>query len=179
MYTRYHINILKKRIKEPRRFIQTITGPRQVGKTTLVEQLLEEINIPHHFCTADSIIQADNSWIEQQWETADYTLEYPKGSADRPEDPEGFKEIKKQAEEKYDALIKSFDEEAVPDSAPQDSVFAEVFQKCRNNKKPLLDFVKQNKEIPTDFWDELLKIDKKFLWQANFGPKWLRSLRVP
>ncbi len=70
MYTRHHINILKKRVEESRRFIQTITGPRQVGKTTLVEQLLEEVNIPYHFCTADSIIQADNSWIEQQWETA-------------------------------------------------------------------------------------------------------------
>lgn len=70
MYKRYHLNILKKRIEEPRRFIQTITGPRQVGKTTLIEQLLDDINTPHHFCTADSIIQADNIWIDQQWETA-------------------------------------------------------------------------------------------------------------
>lgn len=104
---------------------------------------------------------------DQKWESFNYTLEYPKGNADRPEDPEEFKETKKQAEQKYDALVKSFYEEKIPGFAPQDSVFTEVYKKCRNNKQPLLDFVKQNKEIPVDFWNELLKIDKKFLWQAN------------
>jgi hypothetical protein len=104
---------------------------------------------------------------DQNWESFDYTLEYPKGSADRPEDPEEFKKVKKQAEEKYDVLIKSFDEEKIPAFAPQDSIFTEIYKKCRNNKQPLLDFIKQNKEIPADFWDELLEIDKKFLWQAN------------
>jgi len=104
---------------------------------------------------------------DKQWKNSDYTLEYPKGSAESKENPDFFVELKKEAEEKYNTLVKSFDEEKIPDFAPQDSVFVEVFKKCRNNKKPLLDFLKQNKEIPVDFWDELLKIDKKFLWQAN------------
>src|SRR5260221_268209 len=30
------------RLAEPRRFLQMVTGPRQVGKTTLVEQVLAE-----------------------------------------------------------------------------------------------------------------------------------------
>ena len=104
---------------------------------------------------------------DKQWKNSDYTLEYPKGSAERKENPDFFVELKKQAEEKYNTLIKSFNEEKIPDFAPQDSVFIEVFKKCRNNKQTFLEFVKQNKKIPVDFWNELLKIDKKFLWQAN------------
>jgi len=104
---------------------------------------------------------------DKQWKNSDYTLEYPKGSAESKENPEFFVELKKEAEEKYDALIKSFDEEPIPDFAPQDSVFVEVFKKCRNNKKPFLEFIQNNENIPSDFWNKLLEIDVKFLWQAN------------
>jgi len=31
------------RLKEPRRFLQVVAGPRQVGKTTLVRQALERL----------------------------------------------------------------------------------------------------------------------------------------
>ncbi|MCK5050259.1 MAG: transglutaminase domain-containing protein [Candidatus Cloacimonetes bacterium] len=104
---------------------------------------------------------------DQKWKSLDYTLEYPKGSADNKENPEFFAELKKQAERKYDVLIKSFDEKEIPDYVPSDSVFADVFKECRNNKQPLLDFIKENENIPIDFWSKLLEIDKKFLWQAN------------
>ena len=39
-YERQQIKQLAERLKEKRRFIQVIMGPRQVGKTTLVNQLL-------------------------------------------------------------------------------------------------------------------------------------------
>lgn len=104
---------------------------------------------------------------ERKWEDFDFTLQYPKGSFEHPEQPEEFKAVKKQAEQKYDELIKSFDEQEIPDFAPTDSVFTIIYKKCRNNKQPLLDFVKKTCEIPADFWTELDKIDKKFLWQAN------------
>jgi len=104
---------------------------------------------------------------DQQWDNSDYTLEYPKGSAEGKENPEFFTELRKQAEQKYDALIKSFDEEKIPDFAPQDSVFNEVFKKCKNNKKSLLVFIQNNENIPSDFWNKLFEIDVKFLWQAN------------
>ncbi len=48
MFQRPHFQVIKKRIKEPRRFIQVLFGPRQVGKTTLVTQLIQEIDIPAH-----------------------------------------------------------------------------------------------------------------------------------
>lgn len=104
---------------------------------------------------------------DKKWADSDYTLEYPKGSADNPEDPQDFKLLKKQAEENYNSLIKSFDEQKIPDLAPQDSVFADIYKKCRNNKQPLLDFIQQNKKIPDEFWQKLLEIDVKFLWEAD------------
>lgn len=68
MYKRPHFYILKERLEEKKKFIQVITGPRQVGKTTLVKQLIEEINIPSHYASADAIGVSDIIWIEQQWD---------------------------------------------------------------------------------------------------------------
>lgn len=69
-YIRKHLSLLKDRINEPRRFIQAIIGPRQVGKTTLIKQLVSEVNMPHLYVTADNIASDSAFWIEQQWETA-------------------------------------------------------------------------------------------------------------
>ncbi len=44
MYKRYQFNVLKERLHEPRRFIQAIVGPRQIGKSTMVKQVLDEIH---------------------------------------------------------------------------------------------------------------------------------------
>jgi len=38
MFERAELQIFKNRIKEPRRFVQVIMGPRQVGKTTIIVQ---------------------------------------------------------------------------------------------------------------------------------------------
>jgi len=57
-----------KRILEPRRFIQVIIGPRQVGKTTAVNQVLQKLNLPHHYASADKPTLESQSWIEQQWQ---------------------------------------------------------------------------------------------------------------
>lgn len=62
--------ILRKRLSEPRRFIQVLSGPRQTGKTTLAHQLIEELTIPSHYVSADEPALKDRSWIEQQWEAA-------------------------------------------------------------------------------------------------------------
>lgn len=50
--------------------MQVLVGPRQVGKTTLVEQLLHASNVPYHFISADGVANSNNSWLEQQWEVA-------------------------------------------------------------------------------------------------------------
>ena len=70
MFERPHLQSIIKRITEPRRFIQVLVGPRQVGKTTLVYQLLEKYKLPNHFASADAVAASNIAWLEQQWETA-------------------------------------------------------------------------------------------------------------
>ncbi|NGX62251.1 MAG: hypothetical protein K940chlam9_01746 [Chlamydiae bacterium] len=57
-------------MREPRRFIQVLLGPRQVGKTTLVLQLAEEVAFPIHYISADLATLQDLSWIVTEWERA-------------------------------------------------------------------------------------------------------------
>lgn len=70
---RFERSILQKitdRVGEPRRFIQVLVGPRQVGKTTLIKQLLSKTDMPHHFVTADDLYAADTTWIRREWGNA-------------------------------------------------------------------------------------------------------------
>ena len=70
MFERHHLQELTKRIQEPRRFLQVIMGPRQVGKTTLVTQLAAQVKIDYLFVSADSVAAGNATWLEQQWEAA-------------------------------------------------------------------------------------------------------------
>ncbi|HUL38406.1 MAG TPA: ATP-binding protein [Thermodesulfobacteriota bacterium] len=70
MYKRTTFHVLLKRIQEPRRFIQVLAGPRQVGKTTIARQVMEAVSIPVHFATADEPTLRDRTWMTQQWEIA-------------------------------------------------------------------------------------------------------------
>ncbi len=70
MYQRIEIEILKKRIKEPRKFVQVIMGPRQVGKTTLISQLVKQIEIPFIYESADSASAIGSTWMEEKWTAA-------------------------------------------------------------------------------------------------------------
>ena len=59
---------------EPRRFMQVLAGPRQVGKSTLVGQVLQDISIPHSMELADAVAPADSDWIHRVWEAARTTM---------------------------------------------------------------------------------------------------------
>jgi hypothetical protein len=50
--------------------LQVVLGPRQVGKTTAVQQLLDGWAGPHHYATADLPAPPDPSWIQVQWQLA-------------------------------------------------------------------------------------------------------------
>ena len=43
-YIRKQFDTLKERILEPRKFMQVLAGPRQVGKSTLVNQVLAQVD---------------------------------------------------------------------------------------------------------------------------------------
>lgn len=60
-------NIIARRLREKRRFIQVITGPRQIGKTTAIQQVLEDLDIPYHYAAADLPAPPPIEWIAQQW----------------------------------------------------------------------------------------------------------------
>lgn len=68
-YKRLQYSEIKGRIDEPRSKIQVIVGPRQVGKSTLIGQVLDECDLPHESYSADDIINADANWLAQVWET--------------------------------------------------------------------------------------------------------------
>lgn len=70
MFERAHLERVILRINEPRKFIQVITGPRQVGKTTMIHQLLPKLTITHHYESADAVSPANSAWITQVWESA-------------------------------------------------------------------------------------------------------------
>ena len=69
-FVRPQADELTRRLSEPRRFIQVVTGPRQVGKTTMVLQATERSGLPTHYATADLPTVRTVRWIEQQWEAA-------------------------------------------------------------------------------------------------------------
>ncbi len=67
MHQRPHLEILKARIFAQRSFIQVIAGPRQVGKTTMVNQLVKNISIPYIYDSADAINPGNSEWLNQIW----------------------------------------------------------------------------------------------------------------
>ncbi|WP_337873465.1 AAA family ATPase [Ignavibacterium sp.] len=69
MYERKQLKIILSRITERKNLIQVITGPKQVGKTTLANQLTKKIKIPFHFVSADAIPSSNSIWIQQQWDS--------------------------------------------------------------------------------------------------------------
>jgi predicted AAA+ superfamily ATPase len=70
MKKRSSFELLLKRLQEPRRFIQSLIGPRQVGKTTLARQVADKLKTPNRYVTADLATLQDISWLRQQWEVA-------------------------------------------------------------------------------------------------------------
>jgi len=67
---RASFEILITRLREPRRFIQALLGPRQVGKTTLATQVAKELGIQSKYISADLATLQDISWLQQQWDVA-------------------------------------------------------------------------------------------------------------
>ena len=62
MYRREQYHTLMERMAEPRKFIQVIAGPRQVGKSTLVKQVIQDCSLPYTLETADAIDPENGEW---------------------------------------------------------------------------------------------------------------------
>ncbi len=70
MLQRSYYEVITSRINEPRKFIQIIEGPRQVGKSTLIKQVLKQTSIPWVHFSADNVAATRTAWISDCWSTA-------------------------------------------------------------------------------------------------------------
>lgn len=67
MYRRPEYQTIKSRLEEPRKFIQVVMGARQVGKSTVVKQVLKDLSIPYQFYSADNVPTMNSAWISDCW----------------------------------------------------------------------------------------------------------------
>jgi hypothetical protein len=70
MFERPYLKSIRSRIEEPRKFIQVILGPRQVGKTTMVNQLISQLSTLNLYQSADAVTATNSVWLTQVWESA-------------------------------------------------------------------------------------------------------------
>lgn len=67
-FRRPRFDLVLGRLRERRRFIQVLAGPRQTGKTTLARQAMEAAGFPAHYASADEPTLQDRAWLSAQWD---------------------------------------------------------------------------------------------------------------
>ena len=67
MYKRAEYLTIKSRLEEPRKFIQVVMGPRQVGKSTVVKQVLQDLDVPYQLFSADNVPASNTGWVSNCW----------------------------------------------------------------------------------------------------------------
>jgi len=70
MYKRAEYQTIKERIKESRKFIQVVMGARQIGKSTVVKQVLNDLDEPYRMFSADNVPTTNSAWIADCWAAA-------------------------------------------------------------------------------------------------------------
>lgn len=69
-YERAFVAQLEKRLRGEPPLIQVLVGPRQVGKTTGLRQLLARTADKYHYANADDLLATDRTWLLEQWQKA-------------------------------------------------------------------------------------------------------------
>lgn len=69
-YERPFVTLLEKRLYGDQPLIQVLVGPRQVGKTTGMRQLLARYPHNNHYANADDLLVTDRTWLLEQWQKA-------------------------------------------------------------------------------------------------------------
>ncbi|MFM1907055.1 MAG: hypothetical protein RLZZ591_732 [Pseudomonadota bacterium] len=67
-YQRPFVATLAQRFAAEQPLIQVLAGPRQVGKTTGVRQLLAQGPWRHHYANADDVLVSDRNWLLEHWQ---------------------------------------------------------------------------------------------------------------
>jgi predicted AAA+ superfamily ATPase len=75
-YERAQAAVLRQRLGEPRRFLQVVAGPRQIGKSTMVQQVLASVAADEGdrartiYASADEPALRDRAWLVAQGQRA-------------------------------------------------------------------------------------------------------------
>lgn len=69
-YERPFVAQLERRLCGEAPLIQVLIGPRQVGKTTGLRQLLARYPGNSHYANADDLLVTDRTWLLEQWQKA-------------------------------------------------------------------------------------------------------------
>lgn len=70
IYERSFVAQLEQRLSTGQPLIQVLAGPRQVGKTTGVKQLIARYPHDTYYANADDILTTDRTWLIEQWQKA-------------------------------------------------------------------------------------------------------------
>jgi len=66
-FERSLVSVLLEEIQTPQPVFQVLTGPRQVGKTTIAHQVMDKLPFASVYASADSPLPPGMEWIETQW----------------------------------------------------------------------------------------------------------------
>lgn len=69
-FERSFVSTLEERLGGDSPLIQVLVGPRQVGKTTGVRQMLERFQGAYFYANADGVLVSDANWLLEQWQSA-------------------------------------------------------------------------------------------------------------
>ena len=70
MYKLKVVDVILQRLREPRKRIQVVAGPRQVGKTTAVEQAVAEYRDGYTYKLAEGLGLSPLDWLVSEWNVA-------------------------------------------------------------------------------------------------------------
>ena len=70
MIERGFVAELESRMSEKHPLIQVVVGPRQVGKTTGIKQLVEKLSTETLYCSCDDLLSPARDWIIENWKRA-------------------------------------------------------------------------------------------------------------
>lgn len=74
-YRREQYEVLMNRLSEPRWQMQVLVGPRQIGKSTLMDQVVADVKMPYKIVSADDVVEPDENWLSKQWDSARAQME--------------------------------------------------------------------------------------------------------
>ena len=72
-------SVLLRELEKQQPVFQVLTGPRQVGKTTIAHQVMDKLPLISLYASADSPLPPGPEWIETQWRRAEVEADRSRG----------------------------------------------------------------------------------------------------